>query len=167
MPLVLSASGITNAGLAPNAGVVQVVSATSGGYTVTNNFTWLTLGTATSITPTKTGNRIVVTAQYVYPKETANFMNVNNYRLRYGSNYVTMCSESFAYSDPYTHQYMTAQGFAQYVFTVASGEVNVAQTISIEWNSGNGSFDVGTYLSNGATGSAGNIAVRVTAWECA
>ena len=163
MPLTISSAGITNLNLAAGSVITNVVSANSAAYNVTNNSTWLDLGPGSlTITPTKTGNRIIVTAQYVYPKVTSNFMNVNAYRLVYGNTIVNTCSESFCYSDPYTHQHMTGQGFAQHVFTVVAAEVGVPQKVAIQWFSGNGAFAIGSFLST-----VQDIAVRVTAWESA
>lgn len=158
MALALASTGITNANLAAGAGIAQVVTATSGGYTVANGGSWQTLGNSVTITPLKAGNRIILSCAFVYPKETSNFMNTNNYRFRYGSNYATQPDESFCYSDPWTHQNMTGLGFHQYIFTVGAGEVGVAQTCALEWTGGSGQFVVGSYVTT---------AVRLTAWECA
>lgn len=155
----LASSAVTSQKISPSNVYLQMVTATTAGYSVTNNGTWLDLGSSSlTITPSKTGNKIIVMAQYVYPKETSNFMNVNAYRLVYGSNIAQQCSESFCYSDPYTHQYMTGQGFAQHMFVVSSSEVGIAQKVSIQWYSGSGAFGVGSYLGS-------DPAVRLTAWE--
>lgn len=168
MPLVLAPSGITNSNLAAGAGIVQFQTSTSGGYgTTSNGSTWATLGNIVTITPTKTGNRIIVSAQFVYPKETSNIGNINQYRLRYGSTYQYVCSESFQYSDPYLHENLTGLGFAQAVYTVAAGDVGSAQTCSIEWVAANGSYSVGAYVQYGPQTAVSNVAIRVQAVEVA
>ena len=139
---------------------VQQVTADQAKFSVSNNGTWQNLNSVT-ITPQAIGNTITIEASFVYPKETSNFMNINQYRIGFGSTYVNMTSESFCYSDPYTHEYMTGLGHHSYTFVVDASTVGVAQTCTLQWNSGNGSFGIGSYLNNATN----NIACKITAIE--
>jgi hypothetical protein len=140
---------------------VQQVTGTQNGFSVSyTGGTWQNLASV-NITPQNIGNIITIDASFVYPKEATNFTNVNSYRIKFGNTTVDMVSESFQYSDPWTHQNMTGLGHHSYSFIVDSSTVGVQQNCAIQWQNGNsGSYGIGVYLTQGI-----DIACRITAIE--
>ena len=112
---------------------------------------WYDFGVTQSITPTKAGNLIIALMETYVPAENANNGNNNQYRTKYSSNrYMTHCSDSWNYSDPYTHNHFSPSRFAVGTWEVLASEVGSSQTVNPQWSpDGGGTYSTASYLNSG------------------